>query len=313
MIDFKDTRLSVKRIGLVCLVLLFGLSILPSFMTIQANTGKPAIEPRATFGRIWVDYNVTQKEQNGMLIHVNFTVYDMKAAECQLRISFQDSAGKPLKDKNKRYFTTAGDVLVYENLKPGFNPAVYKDYPLFMPYSELDLPDGNYDLKMDVDLFYTDGQMISHLTLYEFTYKQGDTKPSVPSVKFDRTWVDYDVTENRQFGMMIHTKFSVSNLKGVDSRVVIYFDRLTNQRAKTYTRLKSSDNRFQRDGNVAAEIALKPGFATTDYSDLKIFIPYNELHLPNGEHSLKMDIDVIYEDGELVEHLGFYEFDYWKK
>lgn len=310
MKNFKETKFSVKRVRLLFFAAVLGLLLLPSFVTVRANTGKTPVEPRATFGRMWVDYNITQGGVNGMLIHVNFTVYDMKATDCQLRVSFQDETGKPLRDKNKRYFTTAGDVLVYANLKPATNPAVYNDYTLFMPYAELDLPDGNYNLKMDVDLFYADGQMISHLTLYDFTYKQGNIKPTVKS---DRVWVDYDVTEKGQFGMLIHIKFSVSNMKGVDSRLVIYFDRLTNAQTKAYSRLRSSDNRYQRDGNVAAEIALKPGFDITEYADLRVFIPYNELHLTAGEHSLKMDIDIIYENGEPVEHLAFHEFSYWKK
>lgn len=310
MKSFDDYMLPVSKFRFLLFIILLSFAAMPSFTTARANTAQAAFEPRATFERMWVDYNKIQNQENGMLIHVNFTVHDMKSADCQLRILFQDNAGKPLRDKNKRYFTTAGDVLVYGNLKPAFNPAVYSDYTLFMPYSELDLPDGNYNLKMDVDLTYTDGQMISHLTTYDFEYKQGNTKPSVV---FGRTWVDYDVTEKGQFGMVIHTKFSLSNLKGVDSRLVIYFDRLTNANTKTYTRLKSSDNRFQRDGNVAAEILLKPGFDVTEYNDLKVFIPYNELHLTTGEHSLKMDIDLLYENGELIEHLAFHEFDYWKK
>lgn len=310
MKSLKETRFLIKRIHPIFFAVVFGLWLLPSFTAIQANTGEPPVEPRATFGRIWIDYNITQGGVNGMLIHINFTVFDMKATDCQLRVSFQDEAEKPLRDKNKRYFTTAGDVLVYANLKPGVNPTVYNDYTLFMPYAELDLPDGNYNLKMDVDLFYTDGQMISHLTLYDFTYKQGNTKPFV---KFDRVWVDYDVTEKGQFGMLIHIKFSVSNMKAVDSRLVIYFDRLTNPQTKAYSRLKSSDNKYQRTGNVAAEIVLKPGFDITEYTDLRVFIPYNELHLTTGEHNLKMDLDVIYENGDPVEHLAFHEFSYWKK
>jgi hypothetical protein len=310
MKTFDNFMLQPQKIRFLFFMILLSFAAFAASVPVSANSGKAAFEPRAAFGRMWVDYNITQNQQNGMLIHVNFTVYDLKATDCQLRILFQDSAGKPLRDKNKRYFTTAGDVLVYNNLKPAYNPAVYNDYTLFMPYSELDLPDGNYNLKMDVDLTYADGQIITHLTTYDFEYKQGSTKPRL---SYGRTWVDYDVTEKGQFGMVIHTKFSLTNLKGVDSRLVIYFDRLTNPNTKTYTRLKSPDNRFQRDGNVAAEILLKPGFDVTEYNDLKVFIPYNELHLTTGEHSLKMDIDIIYENGELIEHLAFYEFEYWKK
>ena len=307
-IDIRSV--SIDKITSILMVFVMSLGILPNNSPVSANSRNSLFEPRATFGKIWVDYNVIQNNQNGMTIHVDFTAYELKSTDCQLRIAFQDNAGKPLKDKNKRYFTTAGDVLVYNNLKPTASPMTFSDYKLFMPYAELDLPDGQYNLKMDVDLYYTDGQIISHLTTYDFAYKQGNPKPSVT---FGKTWVDYDVSENGQFGMMIHTKFSVANLKGIDSRLVIYFDRLTNPQTNTYSRLKSSDNRFQRGGNVSAEIPLKPGFDKTDYADLRVFIPYNELHLTIGEHSLKMDIDILYENGDLIDHLGFHEIRYWKK
>jgi hypothetical protein len=41
-------------------------------------------------------------------------------------------------------------------------------------------------------------------------------------------------------------------------------------------------------------------------------MPYSELNLTKGKYNLKMDIDLADENETLVEHLGFYEFEYEK-
>lgn len=286
--------------GAVCLL------VLTSFGNAQAET----TAPRATFERIWVDYDVMEANQNGMRIHGKFTVYDMKNTDCQLGIYFQDESGNPLKDKNKRFYTTKGNVALFKDLKPGFATTVYNDLTVFMPYEELDLSDGSYNLKMDVDLIYDDGEIIQHLTFYNFNYRRNYNAPGNrnPSGKVDRVWIDYDITEEGQFGMRIHVKFSATNMKGIDSYLAVYFEK------EDGTRLTSSDNKFQsKAGDVAAYRSLKPGYEPTVYNDLTVFIPYSELHLGVGEHNLKMDIDLIKENGIFIDHLYYHEFSYWKK
>ena len=252
-----------------------------------------------------------------MRLHLNFTVYDLKSTLCQLRISFQDANGNPLKDKNQRFYTTGGFVAVFKDMTPAYNPAVYSDFQVFMPYAELDLPTGNYSLKMDADVIYKDGELIEHLTLYEFTYREGappapttpTTPPKTSNTKFDRIWIDYDITENGQFGMRIHVKFSVYNLKGVSTNLAIFFDR-----DNVDLRLKSYDGRFQSKNNeVYVYRALKPAYDSTVYEDLDVFIPYSELHLTTGKHNLRIDADLTYANGDLIEHLGFESFSYWKR
>jgi len=58
---------------------------------------------------------------------------------------------------------------------------------------------------------------------------------------------------------------------------------------------------------------LKPGFDTAVYKDLQFFMPYNEFKLSRGKYNLKMDADLNYRNGDLIQHLNFYEFEYEEK
>lgn len=124
--------------------------------------------------------------------------------------------------------------------------------------------------------------------------------------KFDKVWVDYNVTEDGERGMRIHVKFEVSNMEGVDSYLMVYFEESDG------TKLTTSSSLYGKDGNVAAKRALKPGFDVTVYKDLDIFMPYSALNLTKGKYNLKMDIDLADDDQNLIQHLGYHEFEYEK-
>ncbi|MEO6588250.1 MAG: hypothetical protein ABIP06_02880 [Pyrinomonadaceae bacterium] len=267
-------------------------------------------QPGATFDRMWIDYNIKENNQDGMRIHIKFTANSLKSADCQIRISFFDDDEKtPLTDNNQRFYTTKGNVALFRDLKPPYDPAVYEDFQMFMPYDELDLSYGSYKLKMDVDLIYKDGELIEHMNWYPFVYdKKAPASATKPLVEFDRMWIEYDVTEGGQFGMRIHSKFTIKGMKDVKGYLVFFFER------ENGTRLKSYDNKFQSKGNdVALYKEITPGYDPTVYKDYYGFIPYSELHLTKGEHNLKIDADIIYENGDFIQHLGFEKFRYWKQ
>jgi hypothetical protein len=125
--------------------------------------------------------------------------------------------------------------------------------------------------------------------------------------KFDRVWVDYNVKEDGVNGMRIHVKFEVTGMEGVDSYLMVYFQKSDGSDLTTSSSLYGS-----KDGRVAAKRALKPGYDVTVYKDLDVFMPYSELNLTKGKYNLKMDIDVANDDEELIQHLGFHEFEYEK-
>jgi len=266
--------------------------------------------PSASFKEIWVDYGVTEGGQNGMRIHVKFTAYGMKNLDSYLAIYFMDEDGNYLKDNNNKFNSTSGDVAVYRDLRPGYDPAEYADYSVFMPYSELDLPNGNWDLQMDVKLIYKTGGLISQLTKKSFNYKKGasvnNTRNSdAVTFKVVRKWVDYNVTEDGQKGMRIHVNFEVTGLKGVDSLMAV---RVMKENGDILTNSNSSYS--NDDGELEVSFSMKPGFETTVYKDADVFLPYNQIIIGRGKWDLKLDIDLKYADGELIKHMDVYPFEF---
>lgn len=124
------------------------------------------------FEKIWVDYNVTEGGRYGMRIHVKFSVYNMKNVDSYLGIYFQKSDGTKLMTTNKKFASKEGQVAVYRTLKPGYDSTIYQDMDVFMPYDELKLGKGKYDLKMDADVIYANGNLLEHLGDHEFTYEK---------------------------------------------------------------------------------------------------------------------------------------------
>ncbi|HEX9960176.1 MAG TPA: hypothetical protein VGB00_04560, partial [Pyrinomonadaceae bacterium] len=212
-------------------------------------------------------------------------------------------------------YTTTGDVTVQRELKIDYDPGVYSDLTVFMPYSELDLSPGEYDLKMDVDLIYKAGGLIQHLTFENFVFTQPDAEvdeaplppsdntPTDQKATVEKVWVDYDIMQNGKRGMLIHVNFTVRGLKGVDSYLAIYFER------KNGDKLTNTNPTYaSKDGQLAVFKSLKPGFEPTVYEDAQLFLPYEEIKIGKGVFDLKMDIDLIYKNGDLFQHIQFHEF-----
>jgi uncharacterized protein YifE (UPF0438 family) len=283
----------------------------------------------AEFERIWVDYDVTENGVRGMRIHTKFSVYRMKGVAAALAVYFETGDAKRLRDKNKRFYTTGGDVTIQRELKIDYDPGVYSDLAVFMPYDELDLDEGEYDLKMDVDLIYLNGTLIQHLAFHDFNFKQpararleapmptqqapmpmsiedsgsNNGNSSAPNASMEKVWIDYDVTENGRKGMRIHVKFRVQNLKNVESDLRIRVARQNDALLKGVSAAYSNT-----DGELTVTRKLKPGFDATVYEDETVFLPYQEINLGRGVFNLKLDVDVTYRSGELIKHLGWHEF-----
>lgn len=292
-------------------------------VSVNAQGGRStAVKPSATFEKVWVDYDMTEGGQKGMRIHLKFNVRGMKGVDSAVRIYFETKDGKRLRDNNKSFYTVGGDVALFRNLKVDYDPGYYEDLTLFMPYAELDLSAGEYDLKMDIDLIYKNGELIEHLTWYDFVFTQpaGNTtiltaplpdpvegSPAFDAVvTYDKTWIDYDVTENGKRGMRIHVKFTIENMKGVESYLRI---RVTRKNGSNDEFLKSTNLSYSNDdGELSVSKKLKPGYDKAFYNDEKIFLPYEQIIIGRGEHNLKLDVDIVAANDELIKHMDLYEF-----
>lgn len=125
----------------------------------------------ATFNKMWVDYDVTENGRKGMRVHVNFNVSGMKGVDGYLAIYFQKKGGAKLYTSNTAFRSKEGQVAVYYSIKPGYDPAYYEDGSVFIPYGEFNLGRGKYDLQMDADIIYQNGDLVQHLELYDFVFE----------------------------------------------------------------------------------------------------------------------------------------------
>lgn len=302
-----------NRVVITVLFCLFALSTIKALtkenhilLLNKQSANKNLVEPSARFDRIWVDYDVTEDGQKGMRIHVQFTIYGMKDRDSYLAVYFENDKKMRLKDNNGKMRSTDGDVAVYRSLKPGYDSTEYKDLSVFMPYTELDLGNGNWNLQMDVDLIYQGGGLIQHLAFKEFNYKLGGdvvaNKSSV-SATVKKIWVDYDVTRNGKKGLLVHVNFEVTGLKGIASKLVA---RVQKENSEF---LANNNAGYSNDSNqLEISSDMKPGYAIAVYEDATLFLPYSEIIVSKGVWDLKLDIDLNYENGDLVQHLDLYKF-----
>jgi hypothetical protein len=147
-------------------------SATPVFSPTSTPSVNTTSNGKAKFTSMRVEYNVTENGRLGMRIHVNFTTYKLKDVECYLLVSFLKKDGTTITAGNDTYKGPDGQVAVYASLTPGYDEAIYKDAVLFMPYDELNVGKGKFNLKMDVDLIYKNGDNIEHFNFYPFEYEE---------------------------------------------------------------------------------------------------------------------------------------------
>jgi hypothetical protein len=128
----------------------------------------------ARINDIWVDFDLVQMGMDGMLIHVDFEVDGLEGVPCGIAAYFYDVSGNWLMDANASYNSEGGQVVVFQDFTPVYPSAVFEDFELFMPYDELDLPDGEYELKFSILIWeMASGETIeSWPSYYDFTYSQ---------------------------------------------------------------------------------------------------------------------------------------------
>ncbi len=125
------------------------------------------------FDKVWVDYDVYDDDgAYGMRFHTKFTLYNMKGMRCHLTIKILGADDEFLISTDYAYNDYYGDLELSKPLRPGYEEAVYNDLILFLPYDEMTLPNGSFVLKADFDLTYENGDLITHLKMHHFTFKQ---------------------------------------------------------------------------------------------------------------------------------------------
>jgi hypothetical protein len=117
-------------------------------------------DPEAIYEGARIVHNVTVNGQKGMRVHAKFHVKYGLNVPCMMiaYFHFDDRTGTPLKTDDPKYRAKNGTVSATANFTPAYDPAVYNDLQLFVPYAALNMARGaEYDLKFYLALYDKQG------------------------------------------------------------------------------------------------------------------------------------------------------------
>lgn len=127
--------------------------------------------PIAKIENVRVDHNVFGSGDKGMRIYVDFNVANMYLRDGRVAAYFYFQDGTPLKDFNQKFRTTNGNVSVGDNFSAPFTISQYEDFSLFMPYNELHMTQGKFNLKFQVRIYERGGDFLDNENYYvSFTF-----------------------------------------------------------------------------------------------------------------------------------------------
>src|SRR5712672_3551278 len=117
-------------------------------------------DPEAIYEGARIVHNGTVDGVKGMRVHAKFHVRYGKGVPSMMIAYFyyDDAESTPLKSGDEDYRDKKGNVAATANFTPAYDPAVYNDLQLFMPYEALNMESGEtYDLKFNLALYDKEG------------------------------------------------------------------------------------------------------------------------------------------------------------
>jgi hypothetical protein len=117
-------------------------------------------DPEAIYEGARIVHNVTVDGVKGMRVHATFRVrYGLGVPSMMIAyFYYDDEDSTPLKSGDAEYRDKKGNVAATANFTPAYDPAIYKDLQLFMPYEALNMESGEqYDLKFYLALYDKEG------------------------------------------------------------------------------------------------------------------------------------------------------------
>lgn len=137
-------------------------------------TQNQATLARATINDLAFKYDAEQDGEIGLEIIIDFEALNLRGqgGQAVAYFYFGDESNRPLLDFNDRYVTPYGTVGTGRTFTPATNNATYDDFNLFIPYSELHMAPGAYNLKFYVVIWTNNGTALTTSEWIYFLYVQ---------------------------------------------------------------------------------------------------------------------------------------------
>ncbi len=133
----------------------------------------------------------------------------------------------------------------------------------------------NFDVKERISNFNVKaGGMSANIRLTQY---HGKVEGKIRNIT-----LEHNVTDNNVKGMKIHVSFNIKGMYKVKGTCVAYFYYENGKPVKDYNGTYRTSG-----GNASASKDFTPNYNSSSFNDLIIFMPYSELEVGNGKHSLK--------------------------
>lgn len=160
----------------------------------------------------------------------------------------------------------------------------------------------NYTVGENYDLSENDKKLIGELYPYNKVFPE-ENKTTLWS-KLQDMKIDYNFTENGQLGMKIKQNFLIHNAQNSKCIMAIYFYNADDGKA-----LEDKNGiQASADGKVAAFTTFTPGYQDAQYTDLSLFMPYDELELGSGNFRLKCYVALFDPNLKVITSSGYQYF-----
>lgn len=159
--------------------------------------------------------------------------------------------------------------------------------------------------KTGMDLFhYTD--TVTDRT--EGSYSDIDSAVTSTPAKaaFLSITTEHNVYQDGRKGMNVVVSFNVSGMKGKSGEISAYFYFKSGNPLKDF-----NNNYYTPGGNVVAPARYSPSYDDSTYTDFRIFIPLDELHMAEGTHELKAQAVIFDENGKKLAVSDWTYFNYY--
>lgn len=212
----------------------------------------------------------------GLTIGVACDITDFAFGEATVRIWFQDAATEIwLEDRNGEY-QTGGYVTLTDRVAVHTDRERY-EHSFFMPYDELHLEPGSHQIALAVNVINPrTGRQVGEAAWAEFYHRERQPVVKLHNVEIQPASVRTEAHPAGE-GLEVGTAFTIDSWRGRQAEIRVYF-----RDAATGEPLKDKNGQYVCDaGTVCACETFVPHREHSRYRRMSVFIPGNELHLPD--------------------------------
>lgn len=131
------------------------------------------------------------------------------------------------------------------------------------------------------------------------------TLAQTPNVDFNSTWVEYDVAYYGSYGMLFHFDVTVHNCTGKELLANVFIE------DSNHNWMKSNDKAYATSvGTVFGYETIKAIYPSCRWNDLKVFIPYSAMSMPESGLSYQYALYIRELDFKEIKNSPFYTLDW---